>query len=146
MLVKLRFCCGNVMSSSRFSVCLSLLMKVCPVCTSMPWGDSNLASSNFIRHLNMRHKFEYDTYVVSTTCFAFELSIFTTAVCWWLVSFSSYCLQVKVNWLPLPFPSDRHRFYCLSGLNLHYPEIQSVNFLKVKMRNLQWMKVCFFGC
>lgn len=41
----------------------SLQSVVCPVCASMPWGNPDQKSINFLRHLNLRHRFEYDSYV-----------------------------------------------------------------------------------
>lgn len=43
-----------------------IFTQICPICVSMPWGNAQQMSSNFISHLNLRHRFEYDTYVVST--------------------------------------------------------------------------------
>lgn len=39
---------------------------MCPVCASMPWGNPSQKSQDFVSHMNLRHKFEYDVFVVST--------------------------------------------------------------------------------
>jgi len=40
---------------------------VCPVCASMPWGDSTYVSSNLSGHLKTRHNMDYDTLTVIFT-------------------------------------------------------------------------------
>jgi len=50
----------NHVNESHFS---STEKVVCPICASMPWGDPGQTSTNFLAHLNLRHKFEYDTLV-----------------------------------------------------------------------------------
>ncbi|CAF1598441.1 unnamed protein product [Adineta ricciae] len=37
--------------------------RVCPICSSMPWGDKTMVTSNVYQHIKSRHKFDYDTYV-----------------------------------------------------------------------------------
>ncbi|CAF0864443.1 unnamed protein product [Rotaria sp. Silwood1] len=37
--------------------------RVCPICSSMPWGDKTMVSSNVYEHIKSRHQFDYDTYV-----------------------------------------------------------------------------------
>ncbi|CAB3977492.1 RING finger 166-like [Paramuricea clavata] len=36
---------------------------VCPICKVMPWGDSDQLSGNFLDHIKLRHRFDYDRFV-----------------------------------------------------------------------------------
>ena len=43
-----------------------LLLKVCPICKVMPWGNTQQISDNFLDHIKLRHQFDYDRFVVSS--------------------------------------------------------------------------------
>lgn len=35
---------------------------ICPICSVMPWGDSNYVSQNLDSHMHLRHKYDTETY------------------------------------------------------------------------------------
>ena len=37
---------------------------VCPICKVMPWGNAEQRSDNFVDHIKLRHRFDYDRFVV----------------------------------------------------------------------------------
>jgi len=39
-------------------------LAVCPICSVQPWGDPNYVTDLY-GHMNKRHKFDYETTVVS---------------------------------------------------------------------------------
>ncbi|XP_053103611.1 E3 ubiquitin-protein ligase RNF138 isoform X3 [Hemicordylus capensis] len=36
---------------------------ICPICVSLPWGDPNLVTRDFVGHLNQRHQLEYGDFM-----------------------------------------------------------------------------------
>ncbi|XP_062500820.1 E3 ubiquitin-protein ligase RNF114-like [Corticium candelabrum] len=60
---KRRLDCGGLLAHLNEKHATERTAAVCPVCAAMPWGNAHQKSSNLIKHFNLRHKFEYDTYV-----------------------------------------------------------------------------------
>ncbi|XP_066213959.1 E3 ubiquitin-protein ligase RNF138-like [Saccopteryx leptura] len=42
---------------------LEIVPVTCPICMSLPWGDPNQITINFVNHLNQRHQFDYRKFV-----------------------------------------------------------------------------------
>ncbi|XP_075067456.1 E3 ubiquitin-protein ligase RNF138-like isoform X1 [Mixophyes fleayi] len=40
-----------------------VMEAVCPICSSLPWGDPNQRTGNIVGHLNVRHRFNYEEYM-----------------------------------------------------------------------------------
>lgn len=51
----------------------------------MPWGDPNYRSTNFIEHIQRRHQFSYDTFVVSGAQALIPSSLFLPGEPWALL-------------------------------------------------------------
>uniref|UniRef100_A0A8D0GMU9 E3 ubiquitin-protein ligase RNF138 n=1 Tax=Sphenodon punctatus TaxID=8508 RepID=A0A8D0GMU9_SPHPU len=38
---------------------------ICPICISLPWAEPNEVTRDFVGHLNQRHQFDYEDFVVN---------------------------------------------------------------------------------
>ncbi|NWW12168.1 RN138 ligase, partial [Oreocharis arfaki] len=40
-----------------------VVSRICPICVSLPWADTNQVTRNLVSHLNLRHRFDYGEFV-----------------------------------------------------------------------------------
>ncbi|KAG2458093.1 RN114 ligase, partial [Polypterus senegalus] len=48
----------------KTATCKTCGVQVCPICASMPYGDPSYQSRNFLGHLNLRHSFYVQDFMV----------------------------------------------------------------------------------
>ncbi|MBN3290845.1 RN166 protein, partial [Polypterus senegalus] len=104
--------------SSYKAPCRGCSKKVCPVCSAMPWGDPSYKSANFLQHLLHRHKFSYDTFVVSERGLVEELiNVHTILIYWHLFYFSRFLIETKEPFFSL------HFIFSLKCTFHYYPQL-----------------------
>ncbi|NXX12936.1 RN138 ligase, partial [Podargus strigoides] len=40
-----------------------VVSRICPICVSLPWADTNQVTRSLVNHLNLRHQFDYGEFV-----------------------------------------------------------------------------------